>query len=121
MTTKIDYFKRKLEEEREQLEKKLSSIARRNPEDPSSWEPAFPKMDTMVSDATEVADATEEFETQIGIGTNLGEKLNQVKAALDRIEDGAYGKCAVDGRPIEEERLEANPTATTCIEHSSKV
>jgi DnaK suppressor protein len=31
--------------------------------------------------------------------------LQQVRAALQRIENGNYGKCRVDGRPIEEKRL----------------
>jgi DnaK suppressor protein len=43
--------------------------------------------------------------------------LNQVRDALKRIEDGTFGKCVVDGRPIEEKRLEAVPWTPYCIKH----
>jgi DnaK suppressor protein len=35
--------------------------------------------------------------------------LAAVRAALRRIEDGTYGRCAVDGELIDEKRLEAAP------------
>ena len=120
MATKIDYYKKRLEEEKAQLEEELSSVARRKTENPSDWEPSFPEMNTVSSDEAEMANALEEFEVQVGIAASLADKLNQVKAALERIEKGAFGMCEVDGKPIEEERLGANPTATTCIPHSSK-
>ncbi len=44
--------------------------------------------------------------------------LAEIDAAQSRIEDGTYGLCVVCGRVIPEERLEARPTAKTCIEHA---
>ena len=41
--------------------------------------------------------------------------LEEVAAALRRVEDGSYGTCTVCGRPIPQERLEARPTATTHV------
>lgn len=35
--------------------------------------------------------------------------LREVRDALKRIQKGTYGKCIVDGEPIDEERLEAVP------------
>lgn len=46
------------------------------------------------------------------------EELQEAKAALAAIEDGTYGKCAVCGKDIPFERLEALPTALTCIDHA---
>jgi DnaK suppressor protein len=43
--------------------------------------------------------------------------LQQVRAALKRIEDGTYGQCVVDDAPIEEKRLEAVPWTLYCIKH----
>ena len=43
--------------------------------------------------------------------------LQQVQAALRRIEDGTYGQCLVDGGPIESKRLDAVPWAPYCIRH----
>lgn len=45
--------------------------------------------------------------------------LDQVEAALARIEDGTFGMCAVCGEPIAEGRLEARPWTLYCIRHAS--
>lgn len=42
-------------------------------------------------------------------------RLAEVDAARARIADGSYGVCAVCGRPIPPARLEARPTARTCV------
>ena len=46
--------------------------------------------------------------------------LNQVRDALDRIENGTFGRCAEDGGPIEEDRLEAVPWAAYCHRHDRR-
>jgi RNA polymerase-binding protein DksA len=43
------------------------------------------------------------------------ERLASVDAALARLDDGTYGICTVCGEPIAPARLEARPTATTCV------
>ncbi|UZN04126.1 TraR/DksA family transcriptional regulator [Cellulomonas sp. S1-8] len=45
-------------------------------------------------------------------------RLVEVDAALARLAAGTYGTCAVGGEPIDDARLEARPTATTCVAHS---
>ena len=49
------------------------------------------------------------------IAFRLGEKESQLVADIDqallRIKEGSYGECARCGRPIDERRLEAVPTA----------
>jgi RNA polymerase-binding protein DksA len=42
--------------------------------------------------------------------------LAEIDAALKRIEDGTYGTCSNCGTHISEERLEALPWATLCID-----
>lgn len=42
--------------------------------------------------------------------------LGQIDAALERIDAGTFGTCTNCGRPIAEERLEARPWATLCID-----
>jgi DnaK suppressor protein len=44
-------------------------------------------------------------------------ELKQVRDALQRIEDGTFGKCIVDGGSIEEKRLEAIPWTPYCLKH----
>jgi DnaK suppressor protein len=43
--------------------------------------------------------------------------LQQVRDALRRIEEGTFGRCVVDGGPIEQKRLEAVPWTPYCIKH----
>jgi DnaK suppressor protein len=42
-------------------------------------------------------------------------KLNELEAALQRMEEGIYGVCEACGRAIEPERLAALPAATLCV------
>ena len=63
--------------------------------------------------------ATETFDRELDEGLEEGaeRQLEQIDAALARIEDGSYGMCAADGKPIPVERLRAVPWATLCIDH----
>jgi DnaK suppressor protein len=47
--------------------------------------------------------------------------LEHVRDALARIEKGTYGKCLVDGGPIETKRLDAVPWAPYCVKHQSLI
>jgi RNA polymerase-binding protein DksA len=47
--------------------------------------------------------------------------LNDVREALNRIEQGSYGRCEECGRPIAEARLEALPYTPYCIDCAQKV
>ncbi|MGU3409372.1 TraR/DksA family transcriptional regulator [Microbacterium sp. M1A1_1b] len=45
-------------------------------------------------------------------------RIEQVDAALARLDAGTYGTCAVGGEPIPEARLAAVPWAATCVAHA---
>jgi DnaK suppressor protein len=47
--------------------------------------------------------------------------LQQVRDALQRIDDGTFGRCVVDGGPIEPTRLEAVPWTPFCLKHQKLV
>jgi RNA polymerase-binding transcription factor DksA len=47
------------------------------------------------------------------------EHLADIDAALAKVAAGTYGLCEVGGEPIPDGRLEARPTARTCVEHAS--
>jgi DnaK suppressor protein len=117
MAIETERFKKKLLAERDTLEKELATIGRQNPEHPSDWEPT-PKdrEDTPVS-RDEVADKIESFEENIALARHLESRLAEVRDALARIEENVYGVCRVCKKEIEEERLLANPAATTCKMH----
>jgi DnaK suppressor protein len=46
--------------------------------------------------------------------------IGKIKEALERIETGTYGICESCGEEISEERLEARPVTTLCIECKTK-
>jgi DnaK suppressor protein len=46
---------------------------------------------------------------------DLKSTIEQVDAALARIEAGSYGACTACGKPIPEERLELRPFSATCV------
>jgi len=57
--------------------------------------------------------------TQIAALVRQAEQhLTEIDAALERIADGSYGRCEVCGEEIPAARLEARPTARTCVQHA---
>lgn len=46
--------------------------------------------------------------------------LMEVDAALQRLEEGTYGRCEVDREPIDPERLRVRPTARYCTIHQQQ-
>ncbi|WP_026674354.1 TraR/DksA C4-type zinc finger protein [Alkalihalobacterium bogoriense] len=59
-----------------------------------------------------------EREKDIALRENLKRELEDIQYSLDKMEKGTYGICEVTGKQIPAERLIANPTARTVIEHS---
>ncbi len=118
----LKQFKKKLELEKEKLEEELKETSIRNPKDSRDWQAVYPEKDLdekIEADPTDVADNIEDYQERYALNDVLEKRLNSVKDALKAIENGSYGKCHVDGKEhdIEIERLEANPAATTCINH----
>ncbi len=110
-------LKKKLLEEKKTLEEELGRIGQRNPSVAGGWEANAGGMEIDTADENEVADKLEELEDNVGIVTALENQLNEVKSALERMENGTYGNCEVCGKPIEQDRLEANPGAKISIKH----
>ena len=114
----LEYFKKKLLAEKATLEEDLSGIATRDTGKPGGWEANSGDMEVDAADENEVADKLEELEENSGIANQLESQLAEVKASLERLDKGTYGICEICGKPIEKERLEANPSAKISIKHS---
>jgi DnaK suppressor protein len=112
-----EHFKEKLEEERALIVKQLGDIAIEG--ENGIWEAKAPEMDVLPpqADPNEAADKIEELNQRSGEVGTLSARLTEVRDALERIGQGAYGICEAGGEEIEEERLEANPAARTCMQH----
>jgi RNA polymerase-binding protein DksA len=75
--------------------------------------------DLAIGSGDHLADsATETYlrELDEGLEENAEHLLLEIGAAIERIDEGTYGSCSVCGGPIGEERLEAVPYATLCID-----
>ncbi len=55
-------------------------------------------------------------EMDYSLEENAGHVLTAIDEALGKIDDGTFGLCTRCGNPIAEERLEAMPYATKCID-----
>jgi RNA polymerase-binding transcription factor DksA len=61
-----------------------------------------------------------ERERDLGELDDVEQELRDIEDALRRLDEGTYGTCDVCGRPIPDERLEANPTARYDTEHEPR-
>jgi RNA polymerase-binding transcription factor DksA len=117
MPIDTEHFKKKLEEEKKRLEKELSQVARKNPDNPSDWEPIPAERDVSQADDNTVADTVESYDDNSAITTTLEARYKDVRSGIDKIEKGVYGTCQVCKKEIDLARLEANPAARFCREH----
>ncbi len=115
--TKIETFKQNLLVEKAQLETELSSVATKDPTNPADWVPNTGESDQSTADEIQVSDSFENLENNIGVTTQLENRLTDINDALAKIDAGTYGVCEADNHEIEEDRLEANPAARTCKAH----
>jgi RNA polymerase-binding transcription factor DksA len=117
MTSHIEHFKKKLEEEQALVKRELESVGHINPDNTSDWEPTSGNLNIDPAEEEERAGATTDFEDRSAVEFTLEKRFNEITAALERIAEGSYGICRVCNEPIEVERLEANYSADTCKAH----
>jgi DnaK suppressor protein len=117
MKIELNHFKDLLEKEVKELETQLGTLGRKNPDSIDDWETVKKNGDTEEADELDVAENIEQFENNNAVLENLETRLHEVKHALERMSEGKYGVCEVCENEIEEDRLVANPAATTCIAH----
>ena len=109
MTSIIDTesIRKQLEDEQEKLQE---SIAEKLDERDEGRNP----------DRSDLAQSYTSRERDTALLAMEQQQLQQIEAALQRIEDGVYGKCTECGDPIPPERLEILPYATLCVRCQSK-
>lgn len=110
---KTEHFRKKLEAEKARLETEMGSVGRQNLSVPGDWE-AIPSETGTEADLADQADVVMSRETNTAILADLEARYDSTLSALSRMEKKTYGTCEVCGEKIEEERLEADPAATTC-------
>ncbi len=117
----LQHFKEKLVAEKARLETELDGVGQKTPGNPNDWQVTTADIAVDTADENELADKLEEYEGNSGILKQLESQLTEVNAALQRVEEGTYGACEVCGKPIEIERLEANPSSRMSIKHGHEI
>ena len=112
MPVDTERFRDLLLEERGRVERALGHLQEENPGPITEGE----EEETFDNHLGDAAAITFDREMDQSLGENSGNVLAAIDAALARIDEGTFGTCARCGRPIAEERLEAMPYATLCIE-----
>ena len=114
-TIDTEHFRKRLEDEKARLQHAVGFLERENPGSIGDelGELSEGGVDNHLGDT---ATATFDRELDEGLEEGAQQTLADIDAALARIEDGTYGTCAVCGKPIAVERLEAIPWASLCID-----
>lgn len=97
---KLEYFRKLLLEQR-----------RRASEELQAERATALQGDDGVEDAGDVSELDLNRSTAFDLASRDSQLIEEIDEALRRIDDGTYGQCARCGKPVDEERLKAMPTA----------
>ena len=111
-----DAARQRLEAERARLQDMRAGFDEEHLTDESENE-SVSELSSIDQHQADVGSETFEREKDLSILEQIDSELGDVEWALKRLDDGSYGTCEVDGKPIPEERLEAMPAARLCKEH----
>lgn len=109
----IEKMKNRLEEERARLERDLGDMGHPDPQNPGQYQPDYPESQSN-SDDDNALEMTE-YSDDLSLDAKLESELRDTRKALEAIEKGTYGVCKYCKRDIQEARLEARPTSSSCI------
>ncbi len=115
----IPHYKDLLLKEQDGLIEAMKTMGQLGDIGTGHWETHTDPAENKELEKDALADKFEEETTNEGVLDTLEERLKEITDSLERIEKGTYGKCSVCGKEIEEAKLEANPAATTCLEHTA--
>jgi len=117
MTHDIPAFKARLTAMLAALTNELKTIGIHDPHNPQDWVAVPEGVDVNEPDTDLIADVVEEWDERQGLVASLEHQYNDIMRALAKIEGGTYGTCEVCGGVIEDDRLDANPSARTDKAH----
>ncbi len=109
---KLSYFKDKLLEEKSNVVDTINKIKENNVN--KSMKNYYNELSLYDNHPADIGTETFMMEQEKNLRNNHELILNEIDNALDRIENGTYGKCKMCGNNIEEERLEILPYVKTC-------
>ncbi len=118
MSAAIDteHFRQRLLDDRARAQGALDYLHEENPGSMEDETQDIPS-DNHPGDAATI---THDREIDYTLEENEERLIAEIDAALQRIEGGTFGICGTCGNPIGEERLEAVPYTTQCIDCKRK-
>ncbi len=102
------------------LENELNKFADKNPVIEGDYQARFPKTADISDTKDEQAQDITEYERDRAIEQSLEVRLKELKETLEKINSDDYGLCSNCKSPIEEPRLKATPTVSSCFSCASK-
>lgn len=115
---KLQYFKKRLLKDKKQT---LNTIE--NEEDNglhSSLQGYYSELSVYDNHPADIASETFEMEMKFNLEENEKRHLEDINNAIQRIEDGTYGRCETCGKLIDIERLEIIPYTAICAKCSEE-
>ncbi len=116
MTIDIQQMRQRLEQKQQELQDSIARLTEAHPR---------------AVDAVEASDGPQDFEEiavdfletqqEQSLLVNQQALLTEVQHAIERIDNGTYGKCVECGQPIPEKRLEALPWAARDVKCEEKL
>ncbi len=105
----LQKFESRLLEDKKRLEEELGKLARKDGEEYDT------KFQNLGDDEDDNAEEVEAYTVNLATTEALEKKLQETNDALEKIENGTYGKCENCQGDIRKERLEVYPAARNCM------
>lgn len=114
----IQEMEAQIKEEKQKLTDQLADISSNSSRNPGEHNASFPNFgDAEDENAAEVTT----FSNNLTLERTLETSLRDVNKALESIKAGTYGICKYCHKEIDEKRLRARPTSSSCIDCKKKL
>lgn len=111
-TVDVDAARKRLQDDLAELDRMAEELTtEQSPTD---------RPDTSDQDTGDAAIQLQSIDREMASQEVISAQRERISEALQRIEDGTYGRCIDCGRELSDERLEARPEAARCIEDQQK-
>lgn len=108
----LDKIKSLLEDEEKKIKEDLDQFAKPNPHVKDDYSTVYPEYgDDMEDNAHEVT----EYISNKPLELSLEKTLRDVHTSEERLKKGTYGVCKYCHQAIDEKRLLARPTSSSCV------
>ncbi len=112
-TSELNGYRKSLLEEKERLSAALEYL---HAENPGAEEEQALELSSLEEHLAEAGSVTLEREIDYSLEEVVNERLTAISEALERIEQGNFGRCVSCAAAIAAERLAALPWASLCID-----